>query len=51
MPGDEDSNNNFETQVHKKVNTFKDAANDFLKSVTSRLTVAQVVEGVRVSFI
>ena len=26
---------------------FKDAAKDFLESVTSRLTVAQVVEGVR----
>ena len=29
------------------MNVFKEATQDFFKSVTSRLTVAQVVEGVR----
>jgi len=33
--------------IHKKTNGFKDMTQNFLKSVTSRLTVAQVVDGVR----
>ncbi len=44
MPG-EIYDNKFD--IHKKVNGFKEVTQNFLKSVTSRLTVAQVVDGVR----
>ncbi|XP_054164816.1 uncharacterized protein LOC128962466 [Oppia nitens] len=39
--------NNFDLNHNKKGNTFKEITQNFLKSVTSRLTVAQVVEGVK----
>ncbi|CAG2162246.1 unnamed protein product [Oppiella nova] len=43
----EETNNN-KFNLHKKpINSFKEVTQNFLKSVTSRLTVAQVVEGVK----
>jgi hypothetical protein len=44
MPGEMYDN---KLDIHKKVNGFKEMTQNFLKSVTSRLTVAQVVDGVR----
>lgn len=44
IPGNK---NGKKMNIKKPVNIFKEATNDFLKTVTSRLTVAQVVEGVR----
>ena len=46
LPGDPNLKK-FDLNKNKAVNTFKEVTNNFLKSVTSRLTVAQVVEGVK----